>query len=426
MAYSKVTTQPNSVLQKNGGGNIPLIIQELFKTIEIEGIKYCLITDYEPKNLSKDIDIYVFEANQKDFLKILKHEGWKKRKAAAYHPNHHFYYKWIEGNVVCLDIKFQLIFADIILSNRYRQVRYRYKKEAEALNTCRKNNNDTLRPTGWHAIALYAGHMAFLERGKLEPRHKHAMLHYTEEEMQHINSEEERRAALAIKSALLHEKNDRELILKIQKIILNSFTKAKPHYNIGYPKLRSNQFNALFLGMDDSGKSTLIDYVKSNTILKCSSSCFGEKGWHLPEVQTTYKQPQASRLFEKILYTPYQYVIYPFKLVIQVLKMKIQSDRIMLIDNHLNHLLLGNSILYNFYAKILPKPDLIFFLTNQPAKPGAQITGESAKVTKLSTENTQIITINTAVNSVQECHQMVISNIFQHKKYQEEFLKPPC
>lgn len=407
---------PTDTVKQNG---LLTLIEKLHET----GVKYFLLTDFESNFDSRDVDLFVHPACKNQFEQQLLLTGWYKRKELAYHTDHHFYYS--QASALYLDVKYALSFV------KTDNTCYTYSFLEESVSKARLNSKGIYRPTGIDAIILYAAHLAFKERGKLDEKHSQYLSQYVQRYRPETDHSEH---------PVLNDITDwltyhfPENTNKLQQIILNYFrfqqkkmVRPKSYLKYGYG------LKVLFLGTDGAGKSTLINAVSNNIHFKTSKLYLGigESGWTSKYIKYLYNYKRNVKWLNRIK----TFILLPLEFMFRIIPVKLRSKfSVVLIDRLPGSFLLevrtGRSQLYK---AILPEPDLVFFLYADPEvlvkrKP-SEITLESSSVDILKFRKVadkvsggQYINIDTSKLTISEATDLILKEIYRHPKVYENLL----
>lgn len=391
-------------------------------------IQYFLLTDYEADLSSRDIDLFVYPASKNNFEKLLHRLGWYKRKELPQHLNHHFYYS--PDLEICLDVKYTLTFVDGHHSC------YAYKPIDEAARNLIMNKAGLYRPSGIHAVLLYAAHVAYKERGKLEEKHKNYLSLYLSLYNSEF-SEQFNPIAIAIKDWI--ENRFPIQTEELKQIIAPYFIHSQ------YRMVRSSKIpkygygmKILFLGTDGAGKTTLIQAVEESLNFKAKSLYLGmgENGWTHSLSKRIYNYKFKVLLLNKGLSFLKTFVLLPTEFILRIAPVKLRSKfSIVLIDRFPGAILLGRSLSSIIYKVILPSPDLVVFLYADPEvlvkrKP-EEVTIERSKADilkfrqlaeKVSRGN--YLSIDTSNLTVNNARDQIISAIYKNPKMHQNLLVP--
>ncbi|MBJ6118238.1 hypothetical protein JAO76_08550 [Pontibacter sp. BT310] len=399
----------------------------LIEKLHLAGIKYFLLTDFESDFNSRDVDLFVDPDYKEQFEQLLLLTGWYKRKEPAYHTDHHFYYS--PHSALYLDVKYALSFV------RTNNTCYTYSFLDEAVNKATLNSKGLYRPTGIVAITLYAAHLAFKERGKLEEKHRHYLTQY----MQLYQSETEQSDQDMLNNiANWHTSHFPENTNKLQQIILPNFrlqqkkmVRPKSYLKSGYG------LKVLFLGTDGAGKSTLLNAVGEKIHFKTSKLYLGmgENGWTSKYTKLLYNFKSKIKWLNRILSMTKSLILLPLEFLFRIIPVKLRSKySVVLIDRFPGSFLLEDgTIRSKLYKAILPKPDLVFFLYADPEilvkrKP-SEITLERSKadIQKFrkvaeKVSGGQYISIDTSELSITEATDLILNKIYRHPKVYKNLL----
>ena len=392
----------------------------LFDRLNKVKIRYFLLTDFECDLVGKDIDLFVDSDGRNFFEQILLGLGWYKRKEPSHHINHHFYYS--PGSEIYLDVKYELTFAG------GDDDCYTYLHTNRALSEATLNKKGVYRPGDIDAILLYAAHLAFRERGKLEQKHSDYLTYYiatykTANDSLQYNTYE-------ISNWL--EKNFPGKTYDLQKILHPYFkhdqrrmVRSRKYIKYGCG------FKVLFLGTDGAGKTTLIDAVEKKLNIKTRKIYLGtgENGWTSPLMKNIYNYRSKVKLFNKIFSHLRNYTVLPSEFILRILPVKIRSKySVVLIDRFPGTFFLDHRSLRKFiYSFILPKPDVVFFIYADPKillerKP-EEVTLERSKADILKFQRVaeivsggNYVSVDTSNITIAEARDFIISEIYKSSK----------
>ncbi|MCP2043996.1 hypothetical protein [Pontibacter sp. HSC-36F09] len=402
-------------------------IKTLFHTLHEESISYFLLTDFESEFQSGDIDLFVAPECKIEFENKLRSLGWFKRKEPSYHTNHHFYYT--PQSDLYLDVKYSLAFAE------GTELCYTYSGTNQALPAAVLNTKGVFRPSGIDAILLYAAHLAYKERGKLEVKHQLYLNQYIS--LYHAEVPEQHSETLAgILKWLSHEfpGNIEQLKALLQPYFIHQHSRM-----IRDSKFRRFGYGmkVLFLGTDGAGKSTLIEEVEQKLNLKTNKLYLGmgENGWTSPWVKSLYNQRLRPKVLDKAFSFLKSFIVLPAELLLRQVPVKLRSRySIVLIDRlpgaYLMDKAYGKSLLYR---SILPTPDLVFFLYASPEvlvkrKPEentlerSQVDIDKFRQVADLVSAGQYIGIDTSSISISEATDAIISEIYKSRKVYDNLL----
>ncbi len=395
-------------------------LYSLFQTLNNVGIKYFLLTDFGCDLKTKDIDLFVTSDFKDLFEKKLIELRWYKRKEPSAHIHHHFYHS--SDSEIYLDVKFELSFAN---GNKDCHT-YLYSKEAILRSTL--NCKGIYQPHILDAVILYAAHLAYKERGKLEKKHKDYLISY-------INAYKSVNVTLpcVIEEVTKWVKEDFPgNLYKLQKIVDSYFihTRKKMIRSKRYLKYGFG-FKVLFLGTDGSGKTTLIDEVINKINLKTRKLYLGsgENGWTSTLMKKIYNYEFKIKGVSNLYNFLKSYLILPFELFLRILTVKIKSKySVVLIDRFPGTFIMDNRTIRRFiYNLVLPKPDLVFLLYADSTvlikrKPG-EITLDRSRADTIKFQivagivsNSNYISIDTSNMTIAEARDLIISEIYKNSK----------
>ncbi|TPE42519.1 nucleoside/nucleotide kinase family protein [Pontibacter mangrovi] len=414
-------TKPHPVTSMNA------CLQTLLSYLHKYKVRYFLLTDFEADFAAGDIDLFVQDNSKAQFEALLKDFGWYKRKEATYHRNHHFYYS--PDLQVYLDVKYSLSFAS------GPDTCYTYTLEREALERAVLNSAGVYRPAGLDAMLLYAAHLAYKERGKLEPKHQAYLRQYLHQYRHELagpgsNLQEALEQWLAYGSPSSTE--------KLQQIIAPYFVRHHrqmvrrnklPKYGYG--------LKILFLGTDGAGKTTLIKAVeeKINFKAKCLYLGMGENGWTTPITKKLFHYRAGTGLLNKAFNLVKHLVLLPSEFLLRIAPVKSRSRfHVVLIDRFPGTVFVEKKPLSRLlYRAILPKPDLVFFLHASPEvlvqrKP-QELTLERSQADLLKFRQVaervsggKYISIDTTSISVDEARDKILAEIYKNPKLHHNLL----
>jgi thymidylate kinase len=393
----------------------------LFNRLHDNKIKYFLLTDFECDLNSSDLDLFVHSHCRYHFEDTLIKLGWYKRKEPTHHYNHNFYYS--PDSDIYLDVKYALSFA-----NGHNEC-FTYKYTDQALGKAIKNAKDVYRPAGIDAILLYAAHLAYKERGKLEKKHEVYLLNYLELYRRELADGE---LQVADKIAAWQESAFYSDLSSLKQIVEPCFSyeqkqmvRKRKRLNYGYG------INILFLGTDGAGKTTLIEAVNNKLNLKTKKLYLGmgESGWSSGIIKKMYKYKFKTRVIDRLYKLFKLFVMLPSEFLLRIIPVKVRAKySVVLIDRFPGFVFLDDtSVRKRVYQAVLPKPDLVFFLYADPEelvkrKP-AEINLERSRadiikfqeVAKVISDN-KYIGIDTSRLSITEARDFIISEIYKHSK----------
>jgi len=402
------------------------IVALLFSALDRD-VAYVLLTDLDDGLASRDIDLYVPFAEKPRFLNILRQQGWLERKEPPYHVNHIFYFH--PASTSCLDVKFSLDFA------HGRRQRWCYD-DVEAMLASRVCNARGLyRPSGIHALVLYAAHIALRERGVVEQRHIDAMQHYIDSYQGELATSEQRDLAREMSEALRVERESVSAELKAR--IAPFFTRTRASMTRSRGLRLGMGFRVLFLGTDGVGKTTLIAETKRVLGVKVRTLYLGvgREGWRFALVRRFSKFKPNSRigsLFKSVLYT---YGLLPVELLARrISALRGGKYQVFLIDRFPGWPFIRGGLGRVIYSLVLPRPDLIVFLTGDSEvlarrKPDEVQVAQSVKDDKkfrfvaqaIGAE--QMIEIDTTRQDVDTCVRLIVDAIGRHPAYRKALFK---
>ena len=401
-------------------------LYNLFSCLKDSDIQYFLLTDFDAELTSRDIDLYIDIASKREFEKIIYELGWYKRKEPSYHINHHFFLS-PQSNVY-LDVKYELSFA----CEKHKCHTYKYTENA--INRSYFNSKNIRRPGSYDAVLLYAAHLAFRERGKLEAKHGYFLYEYlTDFENQHSHLPTE---IFQIRNWLenefpLNTNSLQEILHPYFRQEQKRMVQHKKKYNIGWGA------KILFLGTDGAGKSTLIKAVKEKLLLKNKQLYLGtgEHGWTSTQMKKLLQWKSRNKIINKLYGFFKTYFLLPVEFLLRIVPVKIKSKySVVLIDRIPGKIFLENSKHKQLlYKSILPKPDLVFFLNARPEilqerKPLEFSTERSlADIEKFRKVADKIsggnyISIDTSNLSISEATDLILSEIYKNHKVYENLL----
>ncbi|MFD2248001.1 hypothetical protein [Pontibacter ruber] len=407
-------------------------LHQLFDHLNSSCIEYFLLTDFESDFSSNDIDLFVAPAGKQAFEKKIFELGWYRRKEPAFHKNHFFYIS--PSSEQYLDVKYSLTFA------KSDAVCCTYSGASHTISDSVLNEVSIYRPKGFDAVMLYAAHLGYKERGKLEGKHKAYLQKYISLYLHEIGSEH-----LGVIEQI-QEWLDREFPLNTAKLqqILNPYfiqerkkmIRSTSTFKYGYG------LSVLFLGTDGVGKTTLVEAVGKKLNIKNNRLYLGtgESNWSSETVKkiytynlSTWPLKKAYNLFKTFAVLPLEYML---RIAPVVRKSKYT---ITLIDRFPGFVYqdknAGPKLLYKF---ILPDPDLVFFLHAAPEvlvkrKPHETSLERSiADTEKFRTvankvSNGKYKSIDTSSMSISEASDLIVSEIYNHPKLYKHFLiAEPC
>ncbi|GHA72900.1 hypothetical protein [Pontibacter akesuensis] len=380
------------------------------------------MTDFEGDFESADVDLFVRADDKRVFEELLFSLGWYKRKEPARHLNHFFYY--LPNSEVYLDVKYALSFA------HGHNDCFTYAQQDGALAKATLNNKGVCRPTGLDAVLLYAAHLAYKERGKLEEKHRHYLSSYITRYK--AECEPTMLPLLEEMESWLNRSFPLQL-QELQQLVAPYFRHEKKEM------VRSNSrftkygygLNVLFLGTDGAGKTTLIKEVRQQLNLKSSLLYLGmgENGWTTPLFKRFYARRSQNKPLNRVLGLLRTLVILPSEFMLRILPVKMKSKySVVLIDRFPGFVFSnGNPGRKLLYKTILPKPDLVFFLHADPevlvSRKPVEITleGSRANITKFKKvaeviSKGKYVSIDTSKLTISEARDCIISEIYKHSK----------
>lgn len=394
----------------------------LFSTLNSKKIRYFLLTDFEGDFDSADVDLFVHADDKRTFEALLFSLGWFKRKEPARHVNHFFYY--LPNSKVYLDVKYTLSFA-----NGPNDC-FTYTHQDSALAKATLNNNGVYRPVGLDAVLLYAAHLAYKERGKLEEKHRRYLSSY----ITHYKAECHPKVLPLLEEIEAWLKHLFPAQLQaLQQLVSPYFRHEKKvmlRRNSRFTKYGYG-LNVLFLGTDGAGKTTLIQEVRQQLNLKSNLLYLGmgENGWTTPLFKKLYEQRSQNKPMNRMLSLLRALVILPSEFMLRILPVKMKSKySVVLIDRFPGSMFAGDRPRRQlFYETILPKPDLVFFLHADPEvlvsrKPGEiTLEGSKANITKFKNvaeviSRGKYFSIDTSKLTIGEARDSIISEIYKHAK----------
>ena len=401
-------------------------LYNLFDSLNQRGIKYFLLTDFESDFRSNDIDLYVNPDSKTAFESLLFNQGWFKRKEPSHHVNHHFYIS--PASEVYLDVKYSLTFAgsptDCFTYNRLSQNKLHSKL----------NSKGVLRPTGLDAIVLYAAHLAYRERGKLEKKHSAYLSQYIDLYRHELDSK-------GIKVATLIdewlETRFPEDTSRLREIIAQFFTHSKQKMTRSSRLKYGYGLSVLFLGTDGSGKTTLVKAVNDSLNLKTNKLYLGsgEDNWTSPRMRKFYDYEFKNKALKKLHSIIRSYFVLPLELSLRVLPVFRKSKyHITLIDRFPGFVFLDNKKLrLSIYKLVLPKPDLVFFLYASPEvlvkrKPNETTIERSLHDIKRFEKVANVVSngnykrVDTSNLTVEEARNLIMTEIYKHPKVYSNLL----
>ncbi|MBX0332378.1 hypothetical protein K3G39_03930 [Pontibacter sp. HSC-14F20] len=402
-------------------------IQTLFRTLHEDGIGYFLLTDFESEFRSGDIDLFVAPNSKDEFENKLRTLGWFKRKEPSYHTNHHFYYS--PHSDLYLDVKYSLTFAN------GTEHCYTYFNPNQALSAAVINASGICRPSGIAAILLYAAHLAYKERGRVEEKHRVYLRQYIDIYQSELPDQCSETVAGLLKW-LSHEfPNNMDQL----KTLLQPYFSQQRFKMVRTTKFKRYGYGmkVLFLGTDGAGKSTLIESVEQKLKLKTNKLYLGmgENGWTSSWVKSLYNQRLRPKVVDKAFSFLKSFVVLPAELLLRQVPIKLRARySVVLIDRVPGAYILdksfGKSLLYR---SILPTPDLVFFLYASPEvlvqrKPEENTLERSKidlekfrKVAEVVSAG-RYISIDTSSISVSEATDSIISEIYKSSKVYDNLL----
>ncbi len=401
-------------------------LSNLFSCLNNSDIQYFLLTDFNADLRSRDIDLYVDSKSRPAFEKIIYELGWYKRKEPAHHINHHFFLS--PQSSIYLDVKFELSFV----SAPHECQHYYYTEEA--LKHSFLNENNIRRPASYDAVMLYASHLAYKERGKLELKHKTYLDAYINElENEHHSLPHEvyqmrkwLEEWFPANTRLLQEILHPYFLPEHKKMV-----RRKKTYNIGWGA------KILFLGTDGTGKSTLIKAVKEKLVLKNKQLYLGtgEQGWTSAGMKKLVNWKTRNRVLNKVAGIFKSYLFLPVEFMLRIVPVKAKAKySVVLIDRIPGKIFLekgsGKSLLYK---TILPRPDLVFYLhadqealkKRKPLEYAPERSTKDAEKFRMVADkvsNGQYISIDTSKLSVAEASDLILSEIYKNNKVYENLL----
>jgi thymidylate kinase len=327
-----------------------------------------------------------------------------------------------------LDVKYELSFA------HGNSDCFIYRETDRALDKAVLNRHNIYRPHGLDAVLLYAAHIGYKERGKLEEKHSFYLRNYINAYYAEIHE-----SSYPIINEILQWLEDGfPLTIDCLQQIL------KPHFIHFRKRMVRNKIlrygygmTVLFLGTDGAGKTTLLEAVEKKLNLKTSKLYLGmgENGWTAPWVKSIYHHRFGIKTADQIFRVLKSYVVLPIELLIRQLPVKLRSKySIVLIDRVPGANLIEKGSGKKFiYKSILPKPDLVFFLYAAPEvlekrKPLENTLERSkADLIKFRTvaeavSSGNYISIDTSDLTINEARDLIISEIYKNGKVYSSLL----
>lgn len=280
-----------------------------------------------------------------------------------------------------------------------------------------------------YSIKLYILHL-YLEKKELRLKHIRRLVEFTEDFSQELDNS---KLVKDISELSKDELKDQD-ILKVsniaKKILEESFSKT----NVRLRRKKRNKggmgLSVLLLGTDGTGKSTLVEGVANSLPFKSDKLYFGtgEEGWVYPAAKKLNfcKGGKVISCLNKVLSLPLELITR------KLLKVKNGKYKVILIDRVPGWAVLDRR-LNLIYHRILPRIDIVFFLTGdskvlatrKSERSYESTIKEDAKFRKVAEKlsSGKYIELDTTKLSINECENRIINEIVSHPKLKINILR---
>ncbi len=383
---------------------IAVFLQGLFSTLNEKGVLYCVLRNYEslPYDIGNDLDLFVSNNQIKDFESILfdgaKKHGWlllKRPKRFGYQS--YWYYHPISNSFIHIDAFSQTSWKGLLLSN------------AESLLTLRKRCRDFYVPVA--ADEYYILFMKdLMQDGKIKEKYLDGIHNVVVEDSDAFLD----RLIWSVGQPMADELIDHIFASRWKKIesmkkrirlatiatnLRNRFMKTCASiilFLTGHLQALLIKPNGIFIaliGPDGSGKTTVSEGLRSSLIEIFPAMSFDHGRFGItPNLRTILnlvrrfvgKRPLAPEpsgvhavhdrtphgKFRAIIY--FTYYMIDFILGHWVIRSAKARGKMILFDRYYyDYFIMGGfknlpKVFFKAASAILPKPDLVFFLRNDP------------------------------------------------------------
>lgn len=365
-------------------------LKNIFLAMNKEKIRYIVLRNYLPidnLNFGDDIDIFVHPIDIEKLKKILIKNGWKLRKIPREDWGHTGAFKISSSchKVYMLDIQTNLFFS---------KDRIKIVDKNTIINKRKFLNNSIFAPNEVHGFFLYIFRLA-LEKDSLNDKHFFQAKILWEKCRENINYLKiiEKDFDHFIYKELIKIINNRELITDreyYKKLAINlrkNYPPCKANSILElWQKLKirlsqyKNLFNKInlivFIGVDGSGKTTLINKLREKSPVFKTQLYLGWNNYFFKWIgklnrRTNFFSKKARKLADRILFFIF-HLLLPFDFLIRYLRAKSQakygiiiSDRYPLPKKNFG---IYRKLSLSFTYFLLPRPSMLFIIDADPEK----------------------------------------------------------
>src|SRR3989338_538931 len=359
-------------------------LKNIFSIFNQNQINYLVLRNYFPieeLNHSADIDLFIMPKDFYQARKLLKKLGWQKRLIPRNDFGHEEWFKFdkMENKIFHLDLQNYLkVFSQYL----------RKKQLAMIFYSAIKLDNTFFVPSSTVALILLLSRVTF-EKEKIEPKNLISLKNLWPQVKLVKNYQNEIKEIFGEQASLAVSKlNDSKIIdynfYQNLKINFSNNFKFKEFFLGYYQKMKLIFYKILmifrpiklivFLGVDGSGKSTLISYLAEFSPIFRAKLYLGWNNYFFPFLEKLDK-PKKNKLAAKISFFLF-HLILPFDYFGRYLKAKITAKYGFLVadryplpkresdQNNLSGRFRAFSLLLTYL--LLPGPNILFILGGDP------------------------------------------------------------